>query len=441
MTCLSHLIEQLEMGLPLSQKYKVEFLKTFGVSFFKPNKQELEQHLDQILGRLHIAKQHKTLNELQKTLLPFLKSVKVGEFFACPDDAFKKIPVVYRAHEELGACYKSVIYTNESWVCGREKEHVFNYNPDDDTEEKMWKYRNSRDIILNMMYKVTHPVKCSLVGIDGSIEDFLSDMELYKSVLSTPIKHILLRVIFYMNTISELVKMHSPDLYKSIADLSALMEAVSEEDSTKDVDEEEANTISHLHSIQVEVITCLNKIVKVVPKEDSVPMKIGLTVRHCKLVQGMTCVVDKIFPECIVIKLGKTLHFRLYKKCVKMNKMSVTDFSTNSNRHMQNNIDKQRRRALDRGDFTDEEDDADYGGDDNNAPPPLPIQQQTILDNRFILFLFFPIKLFSIETIDGTQSASYNFIHVVELTQNMAAEDLIVACTRATDINQLKVFF
>ncbi|VDH91409.1 Hypothetical predicted protein [Mytilus galloprovincialis] len=447
MTCLSHLIELLEMGLSLPQKNKIEFLEKFATPFFKPSKEELNTHIDQIVGRLHIAKLHRTLNDLQQMLIPVLKSQSVIEFFACSNSACGNIPVVYRAEEKLGACYKSAMYTSAKWICGHEKEPIFSHNPDDKNAEKMWKYSNKRDIFLNMIYKITHRVKCVLVAIDGSIEDFLADIEIYKSVLSVPIKEILIKVISYMTNISDLIQLHSQQLYDSIANLSDLMNTLSAASTDEDDD---VHNMSYLHSIQVEVVTCLNKIVNIMPKEDAVPIKIALVVKQCTLAQGMTCIVEKVFPESITVKVGKTLRFKMYKKCVKMNKTTITDFSTDSNRHRQENQDKKKRRIQDRGDYTDEEDDEEYDEDYNIAPfvqlqieqqQQMQQQQQMMSDDKFILFLFYPIKLFTIETIDCTQSASFDFVHAVELTPNMSAEDLIVACTRAKNINDLRVFF
>ena len=91
-----------------------------------------------------------------------------------------------------------------------------------------------------MMYKVTHPINCSLIGVDGDIQSFLDDLDTYKTVINTPLTTILIHVIMYMNTISEFIRLYNKDLYRTIMGLSSLIEILKDDEQQ-----------SQMHSIKV----------------------------------------------------------------------------------------------------------------------------------------------------------------------------------------------
>ena len=103
---------------------------------------------------------------------------------------------------------------------------------------------------------------------------------------------------------------------------------------------------------------------------------------------------------CDFVRLGKSLRFKMYRKCVTMKGACVSDFSTCPNAMQQKRIDRHNKNAT------------TENGDDPEIESWLleheMLEQQQRLEDRtqsVVYFLFFPFYLFLTSTIDATQSA------------------------------------
>lgn len=470
MTLLSHVVERLEVGLPMTDQLRQEFLATFSVPFFTPTVQQLKENREEILGRLHIAKRHKVLNTLQDMITPSLTSVEVTEFFTCNhDEDAKKTPFVYRAHEELAACYQSIQYRTDKWECqgkvyqkpvfgdyknrkrpittkkktkknkrkkSYDEESEEEEEEEEEKDEKLWLYTNKRKLLPNMLYKITHWVNCTLIAVDGELNDFIKDLEAYKRVVANNFTDLLCEIIMYLHGWAPIIEQQDKDLYTTIMNLSSYV-------SKLDADLAGADSGKHadiIHNLKVEVTSCLKKLATVM---GSAPVKLRLTVRKCLLTHGMTCILEEVEHNSVVLRLGRTFRLRLYKKMVVFKNQSVTQFSTRYSRAAERNLNRQKKplvASIEEG-WEEEEDLLFIQKAVANKNKQQPQHQKHQHMGKEIAFYFFPLKLFLIETIDSTQSASFNFCHLVLLTPGMAAEDFIVAVTRTEDASLLNVYF
>lgn len=437
---LATLIEKLELGFPVSKNLKDQFLSRFSVPFFIPSEEDMkiEDNRIAVLGRLHIAKRHKVLRDLERVIRPYMTRVTVNEYFVSADDEdTKKAPYVYRPTEKLGSCYQSVTYDKEKWIKSSEKITI--------DKESVWKYENTRKLFLNTPYKITHPTSCTLVNIDGSMQDFLNDSEIYRSVLSNPetTAKILVQLIFHLNKISELIALYNTDLSEKVSKLPELIEHLQ---CGKEPNEEK------IRRLNLEINTYMHKVLEFLPKDQQIPLKISLDdAKGCLLSQGLVVYPESIKEKFAIIRLGRSLCFRLFRKKFKLKGTSVTDFSMIANVHIQNNINEysgnknkfsnsQQKIIAKKRKIEELEDDDDWI---ERMIIEEVEEQQNVKKrenaNKVINFYFFPLKLSMIATIDATQSETYSVNHIVELTRLMPASDLIVAITRLTDTNLLKV--
>lgn len=430
---LATLIERVEMCVPVSKKLKDEFLSRFSAPFFIPSCEDMEgENKTDILGRLHIAKQHVVLKNLEKVIKPYLSKVSVTEYFHADgnDEDCERIAYVYRPTERLGSCYQSVTYEQNKWERGFKKIKRDN--------KEFWRYENSRHLFLNTFYKVTHPINCYLIGIDGSVQDFLNDVDVYQNAIGNPLvmSRLLVQLILYLNRISEMVALYNEDLSRRIEKLPELIETL--QNIKEEPDEEK---IRRLH---LEINTYMYKILEFLPSDEQIPLKISLEgARGCLIFQGSAVIIESICDNYVIVRLGKTMSFRMYRKKCLMKGLSVSDFSTIANRYKETNIKKGRKRKRR---ASEDEEGSEIPIDDwmsqmiSEEIEEVERQQNRCTNlHKAISFYFFPLKLSMIETIDGSQSATYNFNHIVELSQCMPAEDFIVAVTRLTDTNLLKV--
>lgn len=519
MSCLSNIVERLEMGMPMSNKHRDDFLSTFSAPFFHPTPSQLESFKTQILGRLHIAKRHVVLNRLQDMITPSLPSIKIKEFFTCNDDYdCQNTPFVYRAHEDLAACYQSIKYETDRWTCEGKVHHNSSGNNNysssssnnhkrrgdqeqqqEEADEMLYRYCNYRQLLPNMLYKVTHWVNCTLISVDGDLQDFIKDLETYKSVVANNFAPLLYQIILYMYGWASLIKQLDKDLYDTIMRLS---EFISELDAAAMIIDDDGGDDDNngaagqdltdlVQKLKVEVISCLTKLAEVMKEQQQqqqppsttttnnnqyqpLPVKFRINIDRCLLTQGLTCILEKVEHggSSVVLRLGKTFGLRMYKKKTVFKNQSVTQFSTIANKTIQNHLNRQQQQQqgggtrnkialsaakrrqriqpLEAMDDWEEEEllaaQAKQGGGGavaattNNKKPSSASAAEPDNTGKHVVFHFFPLKLFLIETIDCTQSASFGFPHVVQLTTGMSSEDFIVAVTRTEDPGLLNVY-
>ena len=59
---------------------------------------------------------------------------------------------VYRPQENLGACYRSVVYNDAKWIKADKRE-----NSMFETGKTGWKYRSSRSLLITTLYEMHIP--------------------------------------------------------------------------------------------------------------------------------------------------------------------------------------------------------------------------------------------------------------------------------------------
>lgn len=448
MTSLTDILERLELGQPLTLEVKKRFLDCFAVT-------DPKEFIDpKTTDRVHIAKRHEVLSNIQKNVFKRHVQKDVVEYFMTSTNR-EDIPYcVYRAQEDLGACYRSVVYKEERWIKSEKREPMMFA-----AKKTGWKYRNSRSMLIDTLYKVTHFVSCTLIAIDGSLKDFVNDIEAFKdNICSSPdrIKSLIILMFQYLNIASEMIRHHSESLYDNVKNLSSIISSLegggltSEEE--KDSFAENQRQMARLQGIKLEIEALIDKYITMTSSENDppTPIKISKEYKGYVLLQGNTVLLKEVTDKYLIVRLGKTLYFKVYRKILQLNRRSVFHFSTSPNRY----IEARRKRNIDGlyvknkkrqggGDI----DDLLFSDEEESLSETLRIKEVSIndVDNVIqeedrVTFYFFPIKTFLVETIDSTQSASFDFKHIVLLTKSMSAEDFIVACTRARDTELLKVY-
>lgn len=442
MACVSNIVEHLECDIPITDALKKEFLSYFSVPFFMPpNSEVLEKNRKEVMGMLHIAKRHELLTKFQELIKPQMNEVMVTEHFICTDPECNTVPRAYRVHERLGSCYKSVKYNESYWT------RVANNS----SEEEGHKYINTRPMSLDMLYQITHYTKCQLIHIDGSIKDFLDDMGKYKSVVEkeSTISCILVHLIRYLTSLTDIILPYGGD--RGVE----LVNRISNFHSYVTLDSDTIEDIEVIHILQINIMVCLGEVLEIIPENEQFKLKLmfnDVRLYDCQLFQGMYVTLEDVkktdYGPYLIIKLGKTMRFKLTRKKNEMRNAPISGFEQLFN--TQNNNRKRSRGGGRSGNSS--------NGSNSGLHPDDPIE--AMLEEEFmnmvteestssdkaskqplpkITIYFFPLALAIVLTIDRTQSASFRFNHIIELTNKMCAEDCVVAFTRTEDTDLLKV--
>ena len=460
MSAISDLLEKLLLGQPISLDVRTRFLDCFEVT-------DTEFVNPKVTDCVHIAKKHQVLTDIQTNLFKHHVKKDVVEYFITPTNRDDVPDYVYAPHENLGACYRSVIYNNKKWVKTDKREKIMF-----DDLRTGWKYKNSRPLLINTPYKMTHSSTCTLIAVDGSLEDFIADLEMFKeNMCSSPdrMKQLIIILMQYLNSASEMMRHYSESLYENYKRISSVISvlesALGHEDSCQEKNSckeknscqekkscQEKNSflkkqkqMTKLQGIKLEINTLIDKYISLTTSGENSPVPANLIVdfKGYLLLQGNTFILRRIDDNYLICQLGKTLHFKLYRKTLPLKGRSVFDFSNipghfagkRSADGKLKTTKKKENKPLDLDDLLFEEETLNETMQD--------VEDINIVvkdEHDHITFCFFPVKSFIVETIDSTQGNSFDFKHIVLLTKSMSAEDFIVGCSRTVDTKFLKVF-
>jgi hypothetical protein len=323
-----------------------------------------------------------------------------------------------------------------------------------DEEEVYFRYMGSREMYLGMTYVISHKCSVNLNQISMTVNEFCTFYEENEQFLTDIARVSLMELVIQSLTNSSICDPHTA---KRLEQMHEDIKQSMREKAANDDDDDESSSRSK-KSKPIAMLTSVDVFTKTTM----------LTLNNLKeILNGQFIIAGSLPPKCTMfLHIGDTLQvIECNRNCIKIRtkgisalmfklqyKMSRKDLLkfvcvkhdvTETTTHTSSQRRKQPNYAsLTMDELSDlrELEHMRETGCDQEEGESKDGKEKAETTTDFFIMNFFPIKPMTIKTIDSSQSASFDFDHVIYIGPRINAGDLLVSATRTRNAKKLRVY-